>query len=430
MGCKREGIPRPRIALLVFVFGIVGLLTLFSNGKREPGKPVGTIPPEPQTVPGRHSIGGNDGQAGARDTDGKVGRHASEPEALVQRKNAVGEQVANQQQADHPRHSEASTLDTRRAGGQEQKLSSTEFLTALRAAVGKADPNEIRALLEKVPQDAALVDALKATVRDAGAGLAIQRYAAEALVRIGTAESVSFVLDQLLTAHNAGDTDRANLLLAALEAPTTTAGMRALFDVLLGHGSYAQTRGTLPTEVASAIRKALRAAPDRETVGQIAAELYLDPQVATNSRAMWELDEVSHPVMLAQLAGRAYQENLPENAAEFLDRLGQSGDQGAVQAMVQMVPNQSVPLDDVGMALYNWSLRHPQEALPGLFLEYLTDSARPAEQRSVAALGLAGTTNRGDARVALEKALQSERDPIVRTNLQRSLTILDQEQPR
>jgi hypothetical protein len=409
---------------VIFICGVVvaaGVLILVLGGTRERlghephegHNEVGTIP----------QVGG---EANAEIKGRLVGatpyRSLARPDELIQHRHAASEEV----RIHKGKNSRASATDADNA----EKLSSTEFLTALRAAVGKADPNEIRALLEKVPQDAALVDALKATVRDAAAGIAIQRYSAEALVRIGTAESVSFVLDQLLTAHNAGDTDRANLLLAALEAPTTTAGMRALFDVLVGRGSYAETRGTLPTEVASAIRKDLRAAPDRETVGQIAAELYLDPQVATNSQAMWELDEVSHPVMLAQLAGRAYEENLPETAAEFLDRLGQSDDQGAVQAMVQMVPNQSVPLDDVGMALYNWSLRHPQEALPGLFLEYLTDSARPTEQRSVAALGLAGTANRGDARVALEKAVQSERDPIVQTNLQRALTILDQEQPR
>jgi hypothetical protein len=313
---------------------------------------------------------------------------------------------------------------------QQQYMSAAEFLASLREAVGKADPNEVFAVLERAPQDAECVDALKAIMDDTSAGAGMQRYAAEALVRIGTGESVQFVLDQLLAAYNVGDTDRANSLLAALEAPTTPDGVRAMFDMLLGRGVYAQTQGTLPAEVVSAIRKSLRAAPDRETVGKLAAELYLDPQVMTNSEAMRELDEVSHPVMLAQLAGRAYQENLPENAAQFLDRLGQSDDQGTVQAIVQMVPNQSVPLDDVGMALYNWSIRHPHEALPGLFLEYLTDSARPPEQRSVAAFGLAGITNQKNARVVLEKALQSERDPTVRTTLQTTLTILNQEQPR
>jgi hypothetical protein len=350
---------------------------------------------------------------------------------LVSRLQAAREKAAKQKNDMEEQTSQPTKLIAKPALNDEPKLSTSEFLSALREAVGKRDLNAVRVILEKVPPNAECVAALTAMMRKTGDGQAMQRYAAEALMRIGTGESVKFVLDQVLVIYNAGDVDFANSLLAALEAPTTPAGIRVMFDVLLGRGVDTRTQGGLPAEVVSAIRKALRAAGDREAVGTLAAELYLDPHGVTNEEAMWELfDGVAHPVMLAQLAGRAYQENLPENAADFLDRLGQSPDQGAVQAIVQMVPNQAVPLNDVAMALFDWSIRHPQEALPGLFLEYMTDSARPPEQRSVAAFGLAGTANRESARVALEKALQSERDPIVRTNLQITLTLLNQEQPR
>lgn len=362
--------------------------------------------------------------------DGEEGLDCGNEQRTATRLQAGSEEDASQKNEMAEQDASAAKFVAKPELNEAQEASSGQFVAAVQEGLNRGDSDAVQTLLKKARQDVALVGGLKTMVGESESGLAMQRYAAEALVRIGTADSVQFVLDQLLAADNAGDTERVDLLLAALEAPTTTAGMWALFDLLLGRGGYAQAQGSLPAEVASGIRKSLRAAPDRETVGKLAAELYLDPQVMTNSEAMWELDEVSSPVMLAELAGRAYKENRAENAAELLDRLGQSDDQGVVQAIVQMVPNQSVPLDDVGMALYNWSIRHPQEALPGLFLEYLTDSSRPPEQRSVAGFGLAGTTNRDNARAALEKALQSERDPIVQTNLQRALTVLDEEQAR
>jgi hypothetical protein len=313
-------------------------------------------------------------------------------------------------------------------GEAEKKLRPEEFLVALRSAVGMGDANAIRSVLERAPQDAALADTLKGMMNAPGTDAAMQRYAAEALVRIGTGESVQYVLGQLLVAYRSGDSDRANGLLAALETPTTADGMKVLFDFLLGRGNFARTQEAVPAEAMAATRKALLAASDREAVGNLAAKLYLDPQVMTNNVAMWELfDGVSHPLMLAQLATRAYQENLPDNAAQFLDRLSQSDDQSVVQAIVQMVPNQSVPLDDAAMALHDWSLVHQQAATPGLYIEYMTDRNLPPEQRSVAAFGLAGSSNPEYAKQALEKALGLETDPVVRTNLQTALTILNKD---
>jgi hypothetical protein len=313
----------------------------------------------------------------------------------------------------------------------EPKLSTDEFLTAFRGGLARGDVAGIKMALDKMPNDPGLTDALKVMMNDPSADAATQRYAAEALMRVGTAESVQYVLGQLLAAYRSGDKDRANTLLASLEAPTSAAGTRAIFDFLLGQGNFAHSQEVLPQEAVSAARKALLAAPDREAVGNLAARLYLDPQTMTNNVAMWELfDGVSHPLMLAQLAAHAYQENLPDNAAQFLDRLGASDDQSVVQALVQMVPNPSVPLDNAAMALYDWSVAHPQVAQPGLFIEYMTDQNRAPEQRSVAAFGLAGSSNREYAQQAIQKALSLETAPSVRTNLQTALDLLNQERPK
>ena len=311
--------------------------------------------------------------------------------------------------------------------GPEEKLDTTEFLAQLRSAVaGNMDPVEVRAILERVSQDPSLVRELQAILNDAGAGLALQGYAAEALMRAGTPESVKVVLDELLAAARSDDSDRMDYLMAAMVAPTTEAGMHLLFDLLLGRGEYAQSPEGLPPEVLAAARKALLMASDREAVGLWAAQLYLDPEVMANPEAMWELfDGVSHPAMLAQLAARAYAENLPDNASPFLARLGESGGQGVVSAVIQMSSAPAVPLDDAAAVLYDWSLTHPEDALPGLFIDFMSDSGLPPEQRSVAAFGLAGTADPESAKQALEKALDSETDPVVRTDLQTAISLLE-----
>ena len=353
-------------------------------------------------------------------------RHTGTPDRPVQHKHAESEGTTAREETQA-----AATSEAESAAKQKPKLRPDEFLEALRAAVSTGDANAIRAVLDRVPQDAGLVDSLKGVMSDAAADAAIQRYAAEALVRVGTSESVQYVLGQLLAAYRSGDEERANTLLASLEAPTSAAGTRAIFDFLLGQGNFAHSQEVLPQEAVSAVRKALLAAPDREAVGNLAARLYLDPQTMTNNVAMWELfDGVSHPLMLAQLAARAYQENLPDNAAQFLTRLGASDDQSVVQALVQLVPNPSVPLDNAAMALYDWSIAHPQVAQPGLFIEYMTDQNRAPEQRSVAAFGLAGSSNREYAQQAIQKALSLETAPAVRTNLQTALDLLNQERPK
>lgn len=143
----------------------------------------------------------------------------------------------------------------------------------------------------------------------------------------------------------------------------------------------------------------------------------------------FQFNAVVSPRNRRGVAALAYQENLPQNAAQFLERLRQHDDQGVVQGLVQMTSNEAVPLNDAATALYNWSLQHPHQALPGLFLQYITDASQPPAQRSVAAFGLAGSADSDEARRFLEKALSSEGNTVFRTNLQLALAILNSRQP-
>lgn len=415
------------VAFVVVAIALVSLRQRHSTESRSTARPPDSAKPAkasslaPQSNPSESVRNAADGKSAA------AGRKETRESAGVTAKSAPVETPARKPEAvTHGGGQIPVVADKLVKPG--TKLSADEFLATFRSAIARGDVAGIKAVLERTPGDPGLADALKVMMNDPSADAAMQRYAAEALVRIGTVESVQYVLGQLLAAYRSSDTDRANLLLASLEAPTSTEGMKVLFDFLLGRGNFARTQETLPAEAMAATRKALLAAPDREAVGNLAAKLYLDPSVMSNNVAMWELfDGVSHPLMLAQLATRAYQENLPDNAAQFLDRLSQSDDQSVVQAIVQMVPNQSVPLDDAALALHDWSLAHQQAATPGLYIEYMTDRNLPPEQRSVAAFGLAGSSNPEYAKQAMEKALGLETDPVVRTNLQTALTILNQD---
>jgi hypothetical protein len=100
-------------------------------------------------------------------------------------------------------------------------LSADKFLAAFQSALARGDVAGIKAALDRIPGDPALADALKVMMSNPSANPATQRYAAEALMRIGTAESVQYVLGQLLSAYRSGDENRANTLLASLEAPTS-----------------------------------------------------------------------------------------------------------------------------------------------------------------------------------------------------------------
>ncbi len=431
MGGEQRRLGRATIAALALALAVSCLSILFVSGKSGPTRSERTLPAMTEEARNGHALAAADREPSTRTNAGSVDGDATGLEADLHGIKACHDDAPKQARGLEPAPLDSSSQDHRWAGRLRGKAYSTELLEALRTAVAEEDVKEIHALLEQVPRDdPALVDGLKAMVVDTGGEPDLRRYAAEGLMRLGTVESVSFVLDQLLVAYSSGDTDQEERLRAALGAPTTVDGARVLIDALLGLGNYAAEPGTLPIEVASAIRKAVLAVPEQGAVGEILAELYRDRSISTNHRAVWELDEMSHPAMLARLALRAYRENHGEDWGLFLDRLSHSDQPGAVRAMVELVSEESVPLEQVATALYNWTRQHPREATPGLFLEYVTDSTRPAEQRAVAALGLAGAGNPEEARIALEKVLGSEPDPVLGEYVRRVLRSLNQEQAR
>jgi hypothetical protein len=252
-----------------------------------------------------------------------------------------------------------------------------------------------------------------------------------ALLRDRSKQDLGSVLDRILMANSADDADLASSLARSLRPPTSTDSVEVFLDLLLGNGRYAAYRGQLPDQLRSALREAIRAAPDRQGIGKLAAQIYVDLEASGREEAAVELFyDVAHPVMLSTLAVKAYQNGLPQDAAQFLDRLGEVGDQGTVQAFVEAAAQEPALFKDAAERLYNWSQHHQREALPGLFLEYLTDSTLPREQRIAAAYGLAGVADTQFASRALDKAIRHESDSATRADLETLRTFLSEKAQR
>lgn len=293
-----------------------------------------------------------------------------------------------------------------------------EFLTLFADALSNGDSAVLNGLLQKLPNSPECVETLKEWLRSGNADIGARRYAAEALVRIGSPESVTTVIDQILAAERAGDSELANTLMSTFEAPTTHQAGKVLLDLLASAGRFAENLEPPSEKLRSAVRKAVLAAPDPEGIGDAAAQLYLSSQLSGRTEALVELFEgLSHPNMLSSLAAQAYQNGSAEIAVEFMDRLGDSEDPGTAKAMVRLAGEEPALLSTVAERVFNWSLRHRDQAQLGVFVEQLTDSTKSAAQRIAAAYGMAGMQDTAEVAKTLEKALAAENDANVKASL-------------
>jgi hypothetical protein len=136
------------------------------------------------------------------------------------------------------------------------------------------------------------------------------------------------------------------------------------------------------------------------------------------------LEGVAHPAMLGELVVEAHSQGKSGEVSRLFERLSSTDDPGVVGAVVRLASNEPSLLNDITQTIYNWSYDHPQQAQPGLFAEYMNNQVLPAEQRIVAAYGLAGSIGRAEAGFALRKAISAESDPYMQQCLQNALESL------
>ncbi|RPJ22350.1 MAG: hypothetical protein EHM35_18320, partial [Planctomycetaceae bacterium] len=303
----------------------------------------------------------------AKDATESQAANSDAAKSIVARENqpSLAPKEKGQQEASTPAAADMSTMD---------------FMAAFGEAVLKGEPGGIHQVLQKAPRSAECIEALKGCVTAESSSKELRGYASEALMRMGSKEAVGFVLDQALAAEQAGNSGLVSRLLSSLQWPASAEGAQTLLELLLGQRPGVQ--GPLPEQFNLAVRRALREAPDRAAVGNLAAQLYLEAESSGNQAAMTELlNGVGLPSMMSALAVRAYGSGSLENATQFLDRLAQLDDQGAVEALVQAGGTEPHLFNAAAERLYNWSVQHPQQAVPGVFFELVTDANRSPSQR-------------------------------------------------
>jgi hypothetical protein len=301
----------------------------------------------------------------------------------------------------------------------------TRFLENLSSAVVNHDGAAIEGLWQTLPHCVDCIKSLQGLIEASDTDQDLLRYAAEALIRIGTQESVDIVLDQALQAQDLGNHSRVNTLLNSLDSPPTLEAARSMLELLSSTGLYSRYSSNLPDSFAAILRKTLRKASDRERVGELAAELYLDMQRAGRKDVLLELlNGVAHPNMFSALAIHYSRAGSQAEALQFLTQISLVDDPGAVQALIQAGSTESELFRPAAQELYQWSRKHPESARAGMFLEYLNDSERTSNERILGAYGLAGLANIDEALQAYAKTQNEEANPRVRNSLDSLKTYL------
>lgn len=314
---------------------------------------------------------------------------------------------------------------------QPKAVSRESLLNDLLDAAMSRNPELVAAMISRALQSADGVRFMKEFLRDEGLPLEARKHAAETLMRANTEDSVQVVVTTAIQEFQLGRPEVGDTILSSLHIPVGIEGAKGLLKSLLGEDSSAIRSKTLPAEVQSTLRKALRSASDAEEIGRWLAQLYSDmvsSGQAANSNEL--LGGVAHPAMVGELASQAQVQGKPQEVTNLFDRLIAMEDPGVVGAVARLASKQPSLLNEASEVLFNWSLEHPGQAQPGLFAEYLSNQALPAEQRVVAAYGLAGLIGKADARHALEKSISAETDQNTRHYLHNALANLQNaEQP-
>lgn len=281
------------------------------------------------------------------------------------------------------------------------------------------------AMISEAIRTAAGVDSVKHFLGGEEFPLEARKQVSEALMRIGSQDSVQLVLAAAIKELKLGNTEDGGSILSSLQIPVGLEGARGLLNVLLGQDGTEDISYPLPIEVRSAVQKSLRGASDSEEIGKRMAEIYSN--FLDNGKEVYAnvlLEEVAHPAMLGELLAKAHLQGKSDEESGLFDRLVAADDPGVVGAVARLASKEPSLLGNAAEALFDWSFNHSQYAQPGWFAEYVNNKALPPEQRVVAAYGLAGLIGKADAGRALEKAISLETEAHTQQCFQTALASL------
>lgn len=297
----------------------------------------------------------------------------------------------------------------------------------LEKALQSKDETAIKIVVAKMDNCPQCLERIAAFLDDPSEAVADKIILGKILIQSGTQAETLLVVNAILSAHLREEGDLKDGLLQAL-ADTQTPESVAALTAVVTRDSANLDFPQLPEELQYAIQKAIRLNPNTEVTGQMLAATY-NRQVS--SEIAQDIENVQHPLMVSLLAKEAHHSGDIARVEHFMHLLSTMDDPRTLDALMLLGENNVMSLDEANERAYAWVSEHGGSFDHEHYAAYLSDLDSNAAQRSVAAFALAASRDVERARGAVEKALDYESDPRVRSHLEAALKLLlDRSNPK
>jgi hypothetical protein len=281
-------------------------------------------------------------------------------------------------------------------------------------------------LLDKAAGCRLCLSELAAIVDDASLDETHRLAAGEILAKSGRREGVLTLTQAAVTEGQMGQDDFKDSLLQLFPAAVSMEAARTFISILSGWEPGLDFVH-VPEDIQIAIQEAVRSNPHFEAVGNLLMEEYTSQ---TSEEARTNILTVRHPFLLALLARDAYGRGDIDGAQQFTRLLADTDGDHAVRGIMLLAGESIVPDEEIASLSHSWSRSYGSTDADRLYVDYLTGFESSHRQRSAAALGLAGSMDSRRSLLALEKAMDHERDPLVLGSLEIALDSLRRQDAR
>lgn len=296
-----------------------------------------------------------------------------------------------------------------------------DYMADLEHAVNSGDELAIQAAIEAIVGCPGCVERMIEILGDPSYDEKFRKYAAKALVESGTREGIVAVIRGIVDADLQEQHDFKDGLIQVLADVDSIEAADTLAGILLGEDPSYSDFVEMPDDVKYAVTKAIRNMSDTMAVGKLLAQRY---KSATMPEVRDWLMNINHTVMNSLLAADAYREGNIEKATKFVERLIEIEDPTAIDSMMLLAQEKTIPVDNIADLMYQWAEKYPDSQNHELLVEYLSNFNSTAEERAVAAYALAAAKDSNKANYALQKAYNYENNPLVKEYIEAALTMV------
>lgn len=301
------------------------------------------------------------------------------------------------------------------------KFNESDYIANLAYAINFGDELAIQTVIEAIAGCPSCLERMIEVLNDSSCDDRFRKYAAEALIKSGIREGVLAVLKAIVDAYFQGQHDFKEGLMQVLADVDSMEAANALVGVLLGEDPSYYKLVEMPEDVRHAIAKAIKNISESEAVGELLTHRY---KSATTTGDRNEILHINHPVMNALLAADAYQEGDIDKTNKFVSRIFEIENSTALEGMMHLARESSMPLEDVASLAYQWAKENPNTQNHDILVEYISNFNSTPAERAVAASALAAAKDSDVATYALQKSYSYEDDPLVRSYIEAALTVI------